>query len=39
MALILEIRIVLRFPFEKFINDAKNLEEVFVKLHKDAIKI
>ena len=29
---------LLRFPFEKFINDAKKLRGIFVKLHKDAIK-
>jgi len=27
-----------RFPFEKFINDAKKLRGVFVKLHKEANK-
>ena len=27
-----------RFPFERFINDAKKLRGIFVKLHKDAIK-
>ena len=27
-----------RFPFEKFINDAKKLRGIFVKLHKEAIR-